>query len=293
VRQPHDALSFVKNNRLELRLWSLTDIELEVSQGGQTLNRLLLKNELQAARARLETAPASDRHPSVLVKGRDSPAAEAMPLAPTPDRPADRALLERELQAIRLEIQDLVGRVTPWEDLPTPAWHLEYGVAASLLTLMLGALCIAGVASLVTGYVMQRRAVAHERQRRRSLATSIRRVQGELPLGAPTRPAVRGAQLWGDQPDRLAPVTMTRRVRVSQKIRRRIRVRALSAAHDKTREHAAEHTHVVARMSQARPSAPAEVIEALGNLRRELMRLQRMLPSSTAPDSPTSPRGQV
>jgi hypothetical protein len=58
VRHPHTALSLVKQNVLELRLRSLTEVEFEVSHGGQTLNRLLTKRELQGAHARLEAAAA-------------------------------------------------------------------------------------------------------------------------------------------------------------------------------------------------------------------------------------------
>jgi hypothetical protein len=60
VRQPPDTLSFVKQHVVELRLRSLTDVELEVSYGGQTLNRLLPKSELQAA-VRAEMAPTRTR----------------------------------------------------------------------------------------------------------------------------------------------------------------------------------------------------------------------------------------
>jgi hypothetical protein len=279
VRHPHDALSFVKNNRLEIRLRALTDVELEISQGGQTLNRLLPKSELQAARARLETVTGAVPHQPASAKGRDTAAAEAMPLAPTLPSAPDQALIEREMQALRQEIQNLVGRVTPWEELSTPAWHPEPGAAAPFLTLMLGGVVLAGVASLVAGYVMQRRAL--DRQRRRALMTALRRLRGELTAEAPTRAAGRRVRLVGDQPARLEPSALRRRVRVSQKIRRRIHLRALRAAHDQPRQPAAEPTQVMARSSQARPAAPAEVVEALGNLRRELLRLQRVLPTAT------------
>jgi hypothetical protein len=283
VRQPHDTLSFVKNDCLELRLHSLTDVELEVNQGGQTVNRLLLKSELQAARARLETATGSNRHQPAQAKGGESPMAEARPLTPAPEGAPGRALLEREIQGIRQEMHNLVGRVTPWEGLSTPAGHTQERAAPPVFTLMLGGLCIAGVTSLITGYVMQRSAVARERQRRRSLAASMRRVRGDLRSGAPTLPAWPRAQLSGNQPDALPPVTVTRRVRVSHKTRRRIRVRASSATQDATQERAAEHTRVVARISHAKPSAPAEVVEALRNLRRELIRQQRLRPPSANP----------
>jgi len=51
VRHPPDVLGVVKNQTLELRLPNLTDVELEISYGGQTLNRLFLTRELQAADA--------------------------------------------------------------------------------------------------------------------------------------------------------------------------------------------------------------------------------------------------
>jgi hypothetical protein len=95
VRQPRDVLSLVKSNLLELRLPSLTDVELEINQGGQTFNRLLLKSELQAARARLETASTAVRHQPATVKDRQGPAAEARPLTSAAASPSDQAQLER------------------------------------------------------------------------------------------------------------------------------------------------------------------------------------------------------
>ena len=78
VRRPPDTLSFVKQHVVELRLRSLTDVELEVSYGGQTLNRLLPKSELQAARTRAEMAPTSSPSLPARAKGRDRPFAEAL-----------------------------------------------------------------------------------------------------------------------------------------------------------------------------------------------------------------------
>jgi hypothetical protein len=69
VRRPQDALSFVRNNTLELQLRALTDVELEVSHGGQTLNRLLMKHELQGARAPLEAAMTWERYQTAKAKG--------------------------------------------------------------------------------------------------------------------------------------------------------------------------------------------------------------------------------
>jgi hypothetical protein len=283
VRQPRDGLSFVKNHRLELRLPALTDVELEINQGGQTLNRLLLKSELQAARARLETATASIRHQPARATGRQGPATEARPLTSTAEEAPDQALLAREMQEIRQEIQNLVGRVTPWEGLSTPVWPAAKAAATPVVARTLWGVLIAGVASLVAGYLLRRNAV--ERQRRRLLAASVRRLRGQLRSGGATRHPAQRAQLFGDQPAGLGPVTVLRRVRVSQKTRRRIRLWASSPRPDATRERAAERTQVEARLSHTRRFAPAEVVEALGHLRRELLSLQRRLPNRTSPES--------
>jgi hypothetical protein len=283
VLQPRDSLSLVKHNLLELRLPSLTDVELEVNQGGQTFNRLLLRSELQAARARLETT-APRRHQTTKTKGRQSPAAEDGALPPATAEPADRALLAREMHAIRQEIQNLVGRVTPWEGLSPPAWPAGAHAAAPLVTLTLWGVFIAGMASLCTGYLMQRRAVA--RQRRRLLAASTGRPRGELMSGGAIRHPVQRAQLSEGQPGALKPVAVRRRVRVSQKTWRRIRLRPPHDTHDVTGEWAAPHTPVVARISHTQPSGPAEVVEALGHLRRELIRLQRRLPNVNSLERP-------
>jgi hypothetical protein len=293
VRHPRDALSFVKNNVLELRLGSLSDVELEVSQGGQTLNRLLLTSELQAARAQMWTTTVSPRHPTAVAKDRETPAGEARPLMPATPSAPDRALVEREMQGIRQEIQSLVKPVIPWEGLSTPPWYTDPGAATLVFTLMLGGLFIVGVTSLFTGYLMHRSAVDREQRLRWARAASIRREQGELTAVAPTLPVVRRYQLFEDRHERLAPVTMLRRVWVSQKTRRRVRVRTSRGTHDATQEQAAVHTQVVARVSHTRSSAPAEFVEALANLRRELIRLQRSLPTSTTPKRPLARRGPL
>jgi hypothetical protein len=287
VRQPHDALSVVKNNHLELRLPSLTDVELEVKRGGQTFNRLWLKSELQAARTQLETVTVASRPWSAPTKGHASPAAAAGPLATATTGTPDRALLEGEIQALRREIQHLVAGVTPWEGLSPRAWHREERAASSVLTLMLWGWLSVGVASLLTGYLMQRRAVSRARQRRRALVASRRWPRGELSAGAPIRHAGQRAQrAWG-QIEVLGPVTVLRHVRVSQRTRRRPRVWASSLTHDTAQDGATGHLRVAARVSHPRPAAPAEVIEALSQLRRELIRLQQQL-TSTQPQSPAS-----
>jgi hypothetical protein len=277
VRQPRDALSFVKHNLLELRLPSLTDVELEVNQGGQTVNRLLLRSELQEARARVETTTAPMR-PTTQAKGRQSPAAEDGPGTLAAEELADRVRFEREMQAIRQEIQRLVGRVTPWEGLSPPAWPARAHAAAPLVTLTLWGAFIAGVASLFTGYLIQRSAVA--RQRRRLPAASPGRPRGELISGATAQHSVQRAHPSAAPPVALPPVAVMRRLR---------------PPHDTpevTGERVAPQTQVVARISHAWPSGPAEVVEALNHLRRELIRLQRRRPnvnSLTCPEAGPKP----
>lgn len=273
VRRPPDALSFVKRNVLELRLRALTDVELEVSQGGQTLNRLLLKSELQAARTRLEAAPTSHSPQPTRAKGRDPALAEATPLASASAGTPEHTLRERELDEIRREFQNLVGRVTPWQGLSPPAGSTGESSASMVFTLMLGGLFGAGITSLAIGYVMQRHAVAWARQRRRVLALSVRRRRDRLAAGVPILPAVQPAP-WSRAPRAaLAPAAVMGGVRPSQQTPRRSRL--------------------LARTSQRVPSAPADLVEALAQLRRELMRLQRRPPTSAIPENPEVRSGQA
>ncbi|HSF31278.1 MAG TPA: hypothetical protein VLK82_12520 [Candidatus Tectomicrobia bacterium] len=219
VRQPQDALSFVRNNHVELRLRALSDVELEVTQGSQTLNRLLLKSELLAARARLGTTPAPPRPPSTLDKDGATPPSTAATYSTS-----DRAVLEHEMHGIRQEVHSLVGRVIPWEDAATPPWHTNYGTAALVFTLVLWAVFIAGVTALVAGYLMHRSAVDGERQRRRALVASIRQARGELTSGAPALHGARHGQRFGDRHESWQPVTRLRRLWVSQNTQRLILV---------------------------------------------------------------------
>jgi hypothetical protein len=285
VRQPPDTLSFVKQHVVELRLRSLTDVELEVNYGEQTLNRLLLKSELQAARMRLEMAPASNPSPPARAKGRDRPSSETNSVAQAPEGASDRPLFERELEGIRQEIQRLVERVTPWEELSPPLGDRGES-ATAVLTLMLGGFFSVGVTSLIIGYLMQRRASDRERRRRRALTLSIRRQRNQLAARVPILPALPPAPLSRAGNEALEPVTISRRVRVSQKRRRRFRVWAPSHTRDAAQAQDAERIRLVARNSQPVPSAPAELLEALAQLRGELMRLQERPPTSATPNSP-------
>ena len=190
VRQPPGALSFVKQHVVELRLRSLTDVELEVSYGEQTLNRLLLKTELQAARMRLEMAPASNLSPPARAKGRDRPFSETSSVTQAPEGASHRPLFERELEGIRREIQRLVERVTPWEELSPPLADRGEVAITVVLTLLLGGFFSVGVTSLIMGYLMQRRASDRERRRRRALTLSIRRMQDQHAAGVSILPAL-------------------------------------------------------------------------------------------------------
>jgi hypothetical protein len=286
VRQPPATLSFIKQHVVELRLRSLTDVELEVSYGEQTLNRLLLKSELQAARMRLEMAPASNPSPPARAKGRDRPFSETNSVAQAPEGASDRPLFERELEGIRQEIQRLVERVTPWEELSPPLGDRGESAITAVLTLMLGGFFSVGVTSLIMGYLMQRRASDREGRRRRALTLSIRRQRNQLAARVPILPALPPALLLRAGNEALEPVTISRRVRVSQEKRRRFRVWAPSHTRDAAQAQDAEHLRLVARTSQRVPSAPAELLEALTQLRGELMRLQEKPPTSTTPNSP-------
>jgi hypothetical protein len=286
VRQPPDALAFVKQHVVELRLRSLTDVELEVSYGAQTLNRLLLKSELQAARLRLAMAPASNPSPPARAKGRDRPTPEASSVAQAPEGVADRSLVEREFEGIRQEIQRLVERVTPWKELSPPLGDGGERAITAVWTLMLGGFFSVGVTSLIMGYLMQRRASARERRRRRALTLSIRRMRHQLAARMPILPALPPAPRSRAENKALEPVTINRRVRVSQKRRRRFRVWVPSHMRDAAQEHDAEPIRLVARTSQRVPSAPAELLEALAQLRGELMRLQGRPPTSATPTIP-------
>jgi hypothetical protein len=61
VRRPGDVLSLVRPDVIEIHLRTLTDVELEISHSGQTLNRFFPTAELQAARSRLQARLARER----------------------------------------------------------------------------------------------------------------------------------------------------------------------------------------------------------------------------------------
>ncbi len=349
VRQPRDALSLVKNHTLELRLRSLTDVELEVSYGGQTLNRLLMKSELLGARARLDAATSWSRYQAakaadaprlqlrVLLDtayqthrawGQFDPVAARQPLAqltqerllflaadvrqavpvsqegsprdgglpegqlpsPRTDGTAERAMLEREVSVVREEMRDLMARVTPWAEVETSARPLHGHEATPLVALVLGGVCIAGLTSLFTGYLIQRRLSAQAQRRRRTFA-AIRRATAELTAGTGLLPTGRNPLAAG-RPAPSPPAAVVRHLRVSHKTRRRVRIHASPDNRDATPPRLAEPIRAVARLSHPRASTPAELIEALGNLRQDMLNLQHWLTTSSPSEHTDAGRGR-
>jgi hypothetical protein len=140
VHQPRTALSLVKNDTLELRLQSLTDVEFEVSHGGQTLNRLLMKRELQAAHARLEAATAWSRYEAAKANRAPSPQAAALldgaykahqtwgQLDPAASRQGLHQVLE-ERQRFLVAHSKEGDPVSPWASQPPTAPTLDGPVA--------------------------------------------------------------------------------------------------------------------------------------------------------------------
>jgi hypothetical protein len=351
VHQPHDALSLVKNNTLELRLRSLTDVELEVSDGGQTLNRLLMKSELLGARARLDATTSWGRYQAGKAKnsprpqlialldtayqthrawGRFDPIAAQQPLAqvtqerlrvlaadarpavsilqdvspregplpegqlagPGTDGTPGRSMLERELLAIREEMRDLMARVTPWAEAEAPARQLQGHDTTPFVPLLLGGVLMAGLISLFMSYRLQRRVSDRAQQRRRAFAAAVRRARGELMSGTSRLPEPQRHQLLEGRPTPSEFTAVVRHLRVSHKTKRRVRVQASPAQRGSTQPQAAARTQVVARISHAGASTPSELIEALGNLRQDLLNLQRVLVTSTPFRWPASSPGR-
>jgi len=111
-------------------------------------------------------------------------------------------------------------------------------------------------------------------------------MRDQLAVRVPILPALPPAPLSRAGNEALEPVTISRRVRVSQKRRRRFRVWVPSHTRDAAQAQDAERIRLVARTSQRVPSAPAELLEALAQLRGELMRLHGRPPTSATPNIP-------
>jgi hypothetical protein len=286
VRQPPDTLAFVKQHVIEFRLRALADVELEVGYAGQTLNRLLPKSELQAARVRVGAALASSAPLPARAKEHDRPSAEAMPVAPVSPRATDHGLIEREIAGIRQQIHTLVERVEPWEGLSPPVGNRVDSGRPDVLVLAVGGFFVAGVTALTIGHLRRRRARARGRQRRQAPTLAIRRARDQAARTVPIRAVRQRVPLARATPRALAHASRVRRIRVARKTRRRLRLWAPNHAPDVAQEHGAALIRPGARSSQRLPSAPAELIEALVQLRSELMRLQGGLPTHVTPVHP-------
>jgi hypothetical protein len=236
VRQPPDTLAFVKQHVIEFRLRALADVELEVGYGGQTLNRLLPKSELQAARVRVDAALASSAPLRARAKERDRPSVEVMPVSP---RATDHGLIEREIAGIRLEIHTLVGRVEPWEGLSPPVGNRVDSGRPDVLVLAVGGFFVAGVTALTIGHLRRRRARARGRQRRQAPTLAIRRARDQAARTVPIRAVRQRVPLARATPRALAHASRVRRIRVARKTRRRLRLWAPNHAPDVAQEHGA------------------------------------------------------
>jgi hypothetical protein len=350
VRRPQDALSFVKNNTLELQLRALTDVEVEVSHGGQTLNRLLTKHELQGARASLQAAMAWQRYQTAKAKGsphfqlaallntayqshqawnRFDPAAAREPLAqvaqerlhllaasprladpmsqeaslqgyqPSAERvpetgtddAIERTLLEREMGLIREEIHRFTLQVTPWPAPETSPRPLHRDKATALVPLLLGGMLIAGLTSFFTGYMVQRWIADHAR-RRRLFVAAVGLKRAAHSAGTSRLGAGPVAQLLAQRPVPQQRAAVIKRLRVSHKTTRRVRFQPGHAPQGSRPPQVVGPAAAVAPTSLPGSSAPAELSEALGNLRQALLQLRRLLPPPSSGERAASCLGR-
>lgn len=320
VHQPQDAISVVKHDRLELRLRSLTDVELEVSHGGQTLNRLLLRSELQAARAHLDAATAWKRYQAAKARGAPRPQLAALldsayhahqtwgqfdPVA------ARQPLAQVEQE--RLRVPTAAGRQpelgTPEAESPEPP------VATTTRPAAAGGLDGAGLERELQAlreemHHLAGRATAWvgggpppappEPQVAPPLLTLL--LAGVVLVGATSlctgyalqrRAVARQRRRSGAEPQAWRRITVVRRVRVSRQSRRRVRVRAAPPPCQALQAGAEPPAGGVAPTFQGGPAAPAQLAAALHKLRRELRHLQRLLPTSATAARPDAEAGRA
>jgi hypothetical protein len=326
VRRPQDALSFVKNNMLELRLRALTDVELEVSHGGQTLNRLLMKRELQGARASLEAAMAWEHYQTAQAKGlprlrlaalletayqshrawnRFDPAAAREPLAQVaqerlrliavdpglsdpkdraeqvpemgPDDATNRPMHEREMELIREEIHRLMRQVMPWPAAEVSPAPRDGDNATALLPILLVGMLMAGFSLLFVAYMMWRW-VTDQARRRRLVVAAVGLKRAAHSAATSRLGAEQLARLPAPRPVPRQRVAVVKRLRVSHKITRRVRFQPGHAPQTSLPPQVIASTTAMAPVSPSGSSAPAELSEALGNLRQALLRLRRLIP---------------
>jgi hypothetical protein len=340
VHSPADARLFVKPKMLELHLPRLTDVEIEVTQAGQTLNRLVLKTELQRLHARLEASTAWKRyqaakarnHPQTRLAAlletaltahhawaRFDPLAASQPLAlvdqeratllpadghqaatalvedstipaeppPATSAPAvvDTAGLEAEMELIRAQMQSLVRDVLPWEP-EAPNVHVPGPLAISTaMALILGGLLWTGMASLVTGYCVHRRALDRERQRRRLFAAAIQRARQALPSSSLALAHVASPPLPGIPRTGLPSMAVVGHLSVRRRTRRRLHIRRHGDWRGQQDDLSAEElAQLMPQMMQAMGMAPSELLATVASLRHELSNLRLTLAATTNPD---------
>jgi hypothetical protein len=221
VRRPGTVLWFVANNTLELHLLELADVELEVSHGGQTVNRLLLKTELQAARARMLSGTRRDHDQTAKAPGIENAGLLRSSIA----------VLQREIAGMRGEIQQVADHVATLASLSERAGaerlH-ELRTFRWILVASLGGLLVAGLASLLTGYAMWRRGIA----------AAMDSMGKALPTPSVSRPAIPSAQSRAieERVQLEAPSVRLRQVRLSYKARKQVAIQGVhdhgSSAHD-------------------------------------------------------------
>jgi hypothetical protein len=262
IRHPRDALGLVKPAALELQLRALSDVEIEISYAGQTLNRLIPRAELQAAMAaRQPTEPTASQAPrdaATPVDGsprrspargpRDAVGAASLGTKSAPDRPpptmvgpktaagqgspahragdsADLRRLEREVRRIDEEMRRLAALVEPQSaGIAAPSGRGDIGVMLRGMTV--AALLAAAVASLFTGALLWHRAVAWQRRwRRLSMAARHR----PSPTFTRLAPALSTASPAGLRGHVAGPPAVPRRRRVSRRVRRHLQIRVWRA----------------------------------------------------------------
>jgi hypothetical protein len=152
----------------------------------------------------------------------------------------------------------------------------------------LGGLLAAGMALLCTGYLMQRRALERERRRRRVLAAALRRRHQALPAASLALSLAHPAHSPGHQSGGLQPMATLRRIRVAHRTGWR---RQMTGEKGSTGAgHAPpEQIKPIARIAPPGNAAHPELLEALSNLRQDLIRIQGLLPFS--PNAKTPPSG--
>jgi hypothetical protein len=345
VRRPPDVLGVVRNQTLELRVPNLTDVELEISHGGQTLNRLFLTRELQTADARLTATLAWNRYRAAKATGQarsqlaalldeayqrhrdwaqldprraqppfsrvererrqvlaadrggqpprlpDGALVDPAPPPPASPEAADPVLLAEEMRRLRADIHGLVGEVMPWPRAFARPWLGDEPAIRPMVAALLGGLVAAGIAWLGTGYVRQRRALKRERRRRRRLAAALRHGHAALPAAARALSLAYPPHAPGPRNGAAEPLATRRRIRVLHRTRWRLQRRGANGLAADAHGPPLERTRRLARLAQPGGAGHADLLAALGNLRRELLRLQGLLPCSTNASAPPSGPG--